>query len=119
MVPNVKVMLAFTTALTIPIIAQIYPVVLYWTLFGLGDEARSLGASLASRSTTGRGGVRRLVAPGSPKMFRRDKSAASLIFAVGCICVAVCSVAAFGRLSIAELRGVSQIGCPGWIIYKG
>jgi len=105
-VPNLFVLLAITTALTVPWVTQIYPAVLYLRLFRGSGEARLLRPNgqppLAPRQAT---------AP--------QRLAAYAVLLVGCASFLVCLAAAVGKVAVAKVRGPSQIGCGSWTIWSG
>mmetsp|Transcript_63786 Transcript_63786/g.134354 ORF Transcript_63786/g.134354 Transcript_63786/m.134354 type:complete len:471 (+) Transcript_63786:276-1688(+) len=103
-VPNLFVLLAFTTALTIPWVTQIYPATLYWKYIHLTESSAAI---LHEHQH------------GSPKRASTlEKAGVVAVFLIGVVSFIVCLAAAIGKVSIAELRGPCQIGCPGWIIWK-
>lgn len=104
MVPNLFVLLAFTTALTVPWVTQIYPAVLYYKLF--------------FSQSPDRGVCNAFLAP--PKRTSSvEKAGVIAVFMIGVVSFAVCFAAAVGKVAITELRGASQIGCGNWIIWQG
>uniref|UniRef100_A0A7S2QCH7 Amino acid transporter transmembrane domain-containing protein n=1 Tax=Zooxanthella nutricula TaxID=1333877 RepID=A0A7S2QCH7_9DINO len=102
-VPNLFVLLAFTTAFTVPWVTQIYPAVLYLALH-----------SRANRSLLHSEGGERFA-----KLQPAERLGVLMILAVGCVSFVVCLAAAIGKVSFKDLRGPSQIGCDNWIIWKG
>jgi len=107
-VPNLFVLLAFTTALTVPWVTQIYPAVLYLRLFA-SPQGQVLRLACSN--------------PEGTAIFEEvtvwQKGRAYLVLLVGCLSFVVCSVAAIGKVAISELRGPSQIGCGSWLIWAG
>jgi len=97
-VPSVNTLLDFTTALTTPMVTQIYPAVCYWTL--LRQDGRVEGDG----SPSGR----------IPPL---AKFSVGSVFLVGCISLVVCSVKAIGYVSLDSLRPPMSIGCEGWLIW--
>jgi len=101
-VPNLFVLLAFTTALTVPWVTQIYPAALYWKRF------------CASSSVPGRC---------EPGRFQQaglwERLGVAAVLGVGMASFVVCLAAAVGKVALIQLRGPSQIGCAGWIIWRG
>jgi len=107
-VPNLFVLLAFTTALTVPWVTQIYPAVLYLRLYASQE-------GVASRLLTCPEGEEMQV-----KMATfSQKARAYVVLFVGCASFVVCLLAAIGKVAITELRGPSQIGCGSWLIWSG
>mmetsp|Transcript_5800 Transcript_5800/g.17152 ORF Transcript_5800/g.17152 Transcript_5800/m.17152 type:complete len:448 (-) Transcript_5800:382-1725(-) len=100
-VPNLFVLLAFTTALTVPWVTQIYPAVLFLALHS--GACCSLPHSQGQKSA---------------KMRPAAKFGAVAILAVGCVSFVVCFAAAIGKVALQDLRGPSQIGCGAWIIWS-
>jgi len=113
-IPNLFVLLACTTALTVPWVTQIYPAVLYLRLFASerGAAARLLACA--------EGDAHRMESSPEVQMATlAEKVRAYLVLFVGVASFVVCLLAAIGKASIAELRGPSQIGCEGWMIWSG
>lgn len=98
-VPSVNILLDFTTALTTPWVTQIYPAVIYYKLCQMN------AGSLQQDLSCGFGFQKKL--------------AIAVVFVIGCISFIICSVKAVGYVAVSELRPPLEIGCSGWIIWKG
>jgi len=111
-IPNLFVLLAITTALTVPWVTQIYPAVLYLRLFASpeGAAARLLACAENEDAGQGAGGVKMAT--------KSEKARAYIVLVVGIVSFVVCSIAAVGKAAISELRGPSQIGCGKWLIWS-
>lgn len=112
-VPNLFVLLAFTTALTVPWVTQIYPAVLYLRLYASQEGAAARLLACAENEDLRQEGQGMKMATTSQKV------RAYLVLTVGCVSFLVCLLAAIGKVSIKEMRGPSQIGCGSWLIWSG
>lgn len=101
-VPSVNTLLDFTTAVTTPMVTQIYPAVLYFKM--VRNQEPSLFHS---------GGGRHWERMGPAK-----KLGVAAVFLVGIVNLVVCWVKAVGYIVIPELRPPLAIGCPGWQIWS-
>ncbi|CAE8618906.1 unnamed protein product, partial [Polarella glacialis] len=97
-VPSVDTLLDFTVALTTPWVSQIYPAVLYWTLYSSGNS------SLLARAR-----------PCSTPMRTKEMIGVAAIFLVGCVSLCFCTAKAIGYIGIPELseRGQKPEGLRG------
>eukprot|EP00927_Polykrikos_kofoidii_P056290 TRINITY_DN50443_c0_g1_i1.p1 TRINITY_DN50443_c0_g1~~TRINITY_DN50443_c0_g1_i1.p1 ORF type:complete len:454 (-),score=55.39 TRINITY_DN50443_c0_g1_i1:30-1391(-) len=100
--PSVNTLLDFTTALTVPMVTQIYPAVLYSKMLS-ADAANSCQPPECSERST--------------KTIPKLGVAAVLL--IGIVNMVFCSVKAVGFLAVESLRPPMSIGCEGWAIYNG
>mmetsp|Transcript_51033 Transcript_51033/g.145767 ORF Transcript_51033/g.145767 Transcript_51033/m.145767 type:complete len:356 (-) Transcript_51033:228-1295(-) len=110
LVPSVNTLLDFTTALTVPMVTQIYPATLYWRLFcqsGVPLARESLREHPEGQSDSP-----------DQKTTPMEKCGVLAVFVVGCTSFVVCMIKAVGFLALEELRPPMQIGCGDWTIWS-
>lgn len=98
LVPGLFDMLAFTTCLTVPQACCCYPAICYYRYF-VADGAE--GIKKRGKEAT-----------------RWEKVAVYYTLTMGILSAVVCTFAAIGQVSYSDLRGHTQIGCKGWMIYQ-
>ena len=140
-VGNLLALLAFVSALSVPWVTQILPALFYYrwrtrlsSLSSMGRNIHyghppwlSLPPSRGVGGGGGGGGSRRrkktLLLPQDggeyAPLSRWEKGLVGVVGGVGVCNFLVCAAAAVGKVSVAELRGHTQIGCGKWIVYSG
>lgn len=114
-VPNLFDLLAFVTALTVPIMCQIYPSVCFYYYFianraGAGTERG--GAEQVDRKRDPAEVIGIPQAPRSVTRMEKVQCLCCFVIGVGGFCF--CMVGAIGQVLSPELRGETQIGCASW-----
>ena len=89
-VPNLFVLLAWVSFLSVPLATQIVPSLVFY----LWKSRQEKGMTL------------------------RDKILVGFVLIVGIASLIICGIAAVGKSLVSEIRGPSQIGCAGWLLYK-
>ena len=102
-VGNLLALLAFVSALSVPWVTQILPAVFYFVWRGKGER----GGHTHTHTHT--------LTPAP--LSGREKAVVLFVFVVGVVNFVVCAAAAVGKVSIAELRGRTKIGCGKWTLY--
>jgi hypothetical protein len=116
LLPDLFAMLAFATALTVPLATMVFPALCYLAAcppphLGGAPAAMPVLRGEGGGEEEGGKGAGAAQLPGG----RREKRAVALwCLGFGALCVLVCWAAAIGNVADATLRGPTQIGCKSW-----
>eukprot|EP00756_Hemistasia_phaeocysticola_P004911 Hpha_TRINITY_DN13073_c0_g3::TRINITY_DN13073_c0_g3_i1::g.68718::m.68718 len=98
LVPGLFDMLAFTTCLTGPQACCLYPAACYYRYF-IAEGAEGIKKRGAEASGW-------------------ERVAVFYVAVMGILSFIVCTVGAIGQVSYKDLRGPTQLGCKGWMIFN-